>query len=111
MFEIQVKSLMDRHTDRRTEGHDMSLLSANAFGLDQAKILLALNSLPKDTILRMFEFKASADYKFGVAEIMEFVFGRLENVVGKGDNAGYQHFLLFSTIFSKCFLPWIGILW
>ena len=26
---------------------------------------------------------------------------RVENTVGKGENAGYQHFLLFSTVFSK----------
>ena len=25
----------------------------------------------------------------------------LENIVGKGENAGYQHFLLFPTMFSK----------
>ena len=27
---------------------------------------------------------------------------RVENVVGKGENTGYQHFLLF-TLFSKAF--------
>ena len=43
----------------------------------------------------MSKFKASADDKFGVAEIMGFVFERVENIVGKGENAGYQHFLLF----------------
>ena len=26
---------------------------------------------------------------------------RRENIVGKGENAGYQHFLLFPTMFSK----------
>ena len=26
---------------------------------------------------------------------MKFDFGRVENIVGKGENAGYQHFLLF----------------
>ena len=32
-----------------------------------------------------------------------FVFDRLglENIVGKGENAGYQHFLLFPTSFQK----------
>ena len=32
------------------------------------------------------------------------VFDRVENIVGKGENAGYQHFLLFPTMFSKGFL-------
>ena len=29
----------------------------------------------------------------------------VENIVGKGENAGYQHFLLFPTMFSKSFFP------
>ena len=35
----------------------------------------------------------------GIQEL-EFVFGWVENVVGKGENAGYQHFLLF-PLFSR----------
>ena len=27
---------------------------------------------------------------------------RVENIVGKGENAGYQHFLLFQQCFSNC---------
>ena len=27
--------------------------------------------------------------------------GRVENIVGKGENASYQHFLLFSQCFHK----------
>ena len=37
-----------------------------------------------------------------VAEAMISVFYRVENIVGKGENAGYQHLLLF----PKCFLPY-----
>ena len=29
------------------------------------------------------------------------VFERVENIVGKGENAGYQHFLLFLQCFEK----------
>ena len=29
--------------------------------------------------------------------------GRIENIVGKGVNAGYQHFLLFPQCFQKVF--------
>ena len=28
--------------------------------------------------------------------------GGVENILGKGENAGYQHFLLFQKKFSKC---------
>ena len=30
-----------------------------------------------------------------------FVMGRVENIIGKGENAGYQHFLLFPQCFQK----------
>ena len=32
---------------------------------------------------------------------MEFDKERTENIVGKGENAGYQHFLLFPQCFQK----------
>ena len=32
---------------------------------------------------------------------MKFVLGRVENILGKGENAAYQHFLLFTMMFSK----------
>ena len=35
---------------------------------------------------------------------MIFVFDRIENIVGKGENADYQHFLLFPQCFLKGFL-------
>ena len=31
---------------------------------------------------------------------LKFAFGRVENIVGKEENAGYQHFLLFSQCFQ-----------
>ena len=36
---------------------------------------------------------------------MIFVFDRVENIVEKGENAGYQHFLLFPQCFQKAFYP------
>ena len=73
-----------------------------------------VKSAPNDTILGMSEFKVNADDKFGVAEIMAFVFGRVENVVGNGENAGYQHFLLFRQCFQKVSYPGslkVSIVW
>ena len=35
--------------------------------------------------------------------MMIFVFDRVENIVGEGENAGYQHFLLFPQCFPKAF--------
>ena len=35
------------------------------------------------------------------------VYDRIENIVGKGENAGYQHFLLVPQSFQKAFFLWI----
>ena len=34
-------------------------------------------------------------------EKLKIVLGRVEKIVGKGENAGYQHFLLFQQYFLK----------
>ena len=36
-----------------------------------------------------------------VAEIIVSFFDRVENIVGKGEKAGYHHFLLFPQCFLK----------
>ena len=59
------------------------------------------NSLPSDKILDLSKFKAFADNKSNAIEKLKFVLGRLENMVGKGENAGIQHFLLFPLCFQK----------
>ena len=49
-----------------------------------------------------------------VTNKMNFVLGRVENIVGKGENAGYKHFLLFPQCFQKASLSGslkIGIVW
>ena len=33
------------------------------------------------------------------------VFDTVKNIVGKGENAGYQHFLLFPRCFEKAYFP------
>ena len=62
-----------------------------------------LNSLPNDKILELTKLKAFADDKFNVSKMMRSVSNREENIVGKGENAGNQHFLLFPTMFSNAF--------
>ena len=36
-------------------------------------------------------------------EKLKLVLGRVENIVAKEENAGYQYFLLFPQFFSKAF--------
>ena len=86
----------------------------------------SLKSLPNDKILDMTKLtvidsnldmtklKVFADDKINVAKMMISVFARVENIVGKGENAGYQHFLLFPQCFQKAsFLGSlkVGIVW
>ena len=47
--------------------------------------------------------KAFADDKINVAQMMISVSDKVENIVGKGENAGYQHFFLFPQCFQKAF--------
>ena len=39
-------------------------------------------------------------------EKLKLVLGRVENIVGKGGNAGYQHFLCFPKCFQKASFSW-----
>ena len=47
--------------------------------------------------------KAFADDKTHVTEKLKFVLGGAENIMGKRENAGYHHFLLFTYCFQKLF--------
>ena len=68
------------------------------------------NSLPNNKILALTKLKAFADNKIIVTQKLKFVLGKVENIVGKGENAGYQHFLLFPQCFPKLKLK-LGIVW
>ena len=67
------------------------------------------NALPNDKILEGSKLKTLADDRINVAQKLEFVSGRVENIVKKGENAGYQHFFLFSQCFQKSFLLGPGL--
>ena len=54
-----------------------------------------------DKIFASFELRAFADHKSNFTQNIKFVFHRVENIVEKGENAGYQHFLLFPQFFQK----------
>ena len=73
-----------------------------------------INSLPNDKILAWSKLKAFAYDKIDVVKIMISLLDSVENTVGKGENAGYQHFLLFLQCFPKpSFLGLliVGIMW
>ena len=76
--------------------------------------LSVFNTLPNNKILDVIKLKAFADDTISVAEMLISVIDKIENIVGKGENAGYQHFLLFPQCFQKAsFLGSlkVGIVW
>ena len=54
-------------------------------------------------ILVVSKLKAFADHKYNINPNIKFVFHRVENIVGQGENAGHQHFLLFPQCFQSTF--------
>ena len=61
------------------------------------------------------KFKAFADDIIFLTLKLKFLLGNVENMgKEKGENAGYQHFLLFSLCIQKLSLPEVlkvGIVW
>ena len=67
----------------------------------KGKIAGIFNSLPNDKILDLTELKAFPYHKLNVAKVRISYFDRVDNTVGKGENPGYQDFLLFTQCFTK----------
>ena len=67
------------------------LAAASALNSDLCKIcrlVLRLHPLPNHNALNLFKFKAFVDNNLDVAKMAEFVCDRVENTVGKGEDAG-----------------------
>ena len=67
----------------------------------QSKTKFAFDHLPNDKILDWSKLKAFAEDNITVTKKFTFDIGRIENIVGKEENAGKQHFLLFPQFFQK----------
>ena len=59
------------------------------------------SSVISGKILDWSKWKAFADDIINVAEMMISLSDKAENIVGREENAGYQHFLLFPQCFQK----------
>ena len=63
-------------------------------------------------LLDLSESKAFADDNKNMTQKLKFASGRVENKVGKGENAGNQHFLLFPLCFQMpSYLGKFWIVW
>ena len=85
----------------------MSLLSGLkvklCFIVLRETVQIVVNPLPDDKISDWSKLKAFADTKLNVTQNIKVVLHRIENIVGKEENAGYQHFLLFPQCFQRAF--------
>ena len=68
-----------------------------------------LSLLPNDKMLDLSKLKAFADDTLNMPQMTKFVYDRIENIVEKGENAGYQHFLLFPANIFCSLLPQRGL--
>ena len=64
---------------------------------------MLINSLPSDIFLFFSKLKAFGDDKINVTEKLKFVFATVEIIVGKGENAGNQHFRVSHGFLSPLF--------
>ena len=96
LSEVQIRDLGLKNSAHRAKVvSSLRILKEKYERTRGGKLMLCLTLLPNDKILDVNKFKALADDKINVAQMMIFVFDRVENIVGKGENAGHQHFLLF----------------
>ena len=64
---------------------------------------LTLNSSTKRYNFRRVQIENICRRRMKVVQMMKFVSERVETIAGKGENAGYQYFLLFPQSFQKPF--------
>ena len=59
------------------------------------------NGLNKQNNFGLSKLKTFADDNKNWTKQSSFVFGKVENIVGKGENAAHQHFLPFPQYFQE----------
>ena len=69
--------------------------------IDKSKQKIVFDSLQNKKTLAWSKLKAFAEDKIDIVKMMITLLSRVENTVGKGENADYQHFLLFPQCFPR----------
>ena len=79
---------------------------------DVCNLCSLFNPLPNVKSLVWSKLKAFADDRVNVAKTLISIFDKVENIVGKGENAVYQHFLLFPhNVFKWLLALWVVKVW
>ena len=77
-------------------------MQASLDSRSRAEFIQNFISLLNNKLLDLSKVKALAyNKKKNVNQKLKIFQGRAENIVGKGENAGHQHFLLFLQCFQK----------
>ena len=103
---------MDYEVNSLAYSKSLKWTNLEAFAVE--KFDTSITSLPNEKILDWSKLKAFADDKINVNEKFKIGLGRVENIVGNGENASYQHFLLFLQCFQKPSVSGslkVGIVW
>ena len=75
-------------------------------------IISYFNSLPTQKIVDQPKLKALADDKINMTRKLKYSMKRVENIVGRRENAGFQHaFSPLLTMFSKGLFHRVVISW
>ena len=92
----------DRHKDRRKD--------RDKYRNRGIVVLHELNPSQNNKILDRSSFIGFADNMLVLAQMFTFVFNGIENLVAKGENADYQHFLNLPQCFHKSsFSAWLKL--
>ena len=104
-IDVMVRINQDAHTLRCCFDNYVSLTTC---GLDKNEPCLLKMLYQTIEFCNLFKFKAEADDNFDVAKLKISIYDWVENTVGKEENVGYHHFLLFPQCFQEA--PFSGLL-
>ena len=64
-----------------------------------------LNPLPNNKNFKLVQIQSICRQQIIPTQKLKFVLGKVEKMVGKGEDTGYQHFHLFPQCFQKLSFP------
>ena len=106
---IQIESICRQHINSSSNGKICPCLRVTTWWEKETSQLPAFapffhhvfQHLPNDKLLHQSKLKEFEDDKINMIQKLKFILCRVENIVVKGDNAGYQLFSFSDTVFKK----------
>ena len=92
---------LDRTPNQRRSRSVMNKTPRPRSSLTSINFMIFHSTLPNNKIQQMSKLKAFEGDKLNAPVLIEFAFENGENIVGKGENAGFQYFLFFQQYILK----------